>query len=213
MKRCLKWMLILVITLVVGVGVFFLGLRFCAMVEPEHEPLQLDPALCACLQSGDLVLRMGRGVFSEYFAGWSPGYDNRYSHIGIIDCQPSGVVVLHAVADDYAITGAVQSQPLEMFLSPQDALAWAIYRPVISREEKQAVVVAAYQLLGQPFDFCFDHTDKSAFYCTEFVEEAFLQGGVSVRFRYDREKLPVGEFQQPSFAMEIWNSTHGYLCP
>jgi hypothetical protein len=122
------------------------------------------------LQPGDLLYRLGNGLYSAYFRNFSQT-DQRFSHVGIVvQATPTAPLhVVHAEADDFTGQGGVRSERLADFL--KGANDWAVYR--LNREDTIRQDIAAralgYYRRGIPFDLAFDTDDTSAFYCTELV--------------------------------------------
>lgn len=135
-------------------------------VNPKEPPIY-DLSLA---QNGDIIYRLGSGLFSDYFKDFSQR-DKKFSHVGIIykTALNDTLFVIHAEADDFSGIGFVKKEPVSFFLD--DVRNWAIYRLKTNDIICQKVSDYAFQYQEKkiPFDTAFDTQDSSAFYCTELV--------------------------------------------
>lgn len=126
-----------------------------------------DPSL---LQAGDLICRLGDGVYSAYFKDFSRK-ERLYSHIGVLAKTSTGdsLCVVHAEASELTGQGNVRTESLPAFL--KGANDYAVYR--LKKDGKVRLAIAdqalTYCRRGIPFDRVFDASDSTAFYCTELV--------------------------------------------
>lgn len=135
-------------------------------VNPKEQPIY-DLSLA---QNGDIIYRLGSGLFSDYFKDFSQR-DKKFSHVGIIykTALNDTLFVIHAEADDFSGIGFVKKESASVFL--EDVRNWAIYRLKTNEIICQKVSDYAFQFQEKkiPFDTAFDTQDSSAFYCTELV--------------------------------------------
>ena len=121
-------------------------------------------------QNGDIIYRLGNGLFSNFFKDFSKR-DKKFSHVGIIYKTENNdtTFVIHAEADDFSGIGYVKKEPVAIFLS--DAKDWAIYRFNADKGIQKKISEYAFQYHQKkiPFDTAFEIDDSSAFYCTELV--------------------------------------------
>lgn len=133
------------------------------------------------ISSGDLLFRQGTGFFSQYFmnAGARP---SPYSHVGLVANHHGKLVVLHAEASELTGRGLVKSEPLEIFLSHENALAAAVYRVAATNTQRQKAVGYALEAYERkiPFDTAFDIGDQSRVYCTELIWRAYQAAGLNL---------------------------------
>lgn len=137
--------------------------------RPASEPnnLAMDASL---LQPGDLIYRLGNGLYSVYFKDFSRT-EKLYSHVGVVAKMASGdsLWVVHSEASELTGQGNVRMETLPIFL--KDSNSWAVYR--LKKEEKVRSKIAhralEYYHRAVPFDLEFDVADSTAFYCTELV--------------------------------------------
>ncbi len=165
--------------------------------------------LAARLQTGDVILRKGNGIWSDLFRKISQR-DQRFSHVGMILAPNGGpVTVIHAEGNDYTAIGAVYEQPLEDFLHEGEGAA--IYR--LNDELQSALpdettlTTLMRQYLGRPFDFKLDLTTPDRLYCTEFVYLVHQQYSPPIFLTtYTRDGtpyIPVDSCNDPNLFHEI----------
>lgn len=124
----------------------------------------------SCMQSGDLVYRLGNGFYSAYFQDFSQR-EKRFSHTGILVAAGNGdsLYVIHAEADDITGRGCVRRERLTEFL--RGASDFAVYRlrdDSLTRE-RIAHFALNFHHRQTPFDLSFDAEDSTAVYCTELI--------------------------------------------
>lgn len=138
--------------------------------SPTAEPPALQTPDPSLLQAGDLIYRLGDGVYSAYFKDFS-GKEKRYSHVGVLAKTGAGdaLCVVHAEANELTGQGNVRTESLPAFL--KGANVYAVYR--LKKEEKIRLAIADQALIychrSVPFDLEFDVSDSTAFYCTELI--------------------------------------------
>ncbi len=146
--------------------------RFEYFNQPNSHVLNLPD-----FQSGDLIFRQGKGLWSPYFAGLNS--DTGYSHVGVLIKDENGFYVLHSDADDVSLMGGVQRTPLDEFL--QGALKVEVKHNLMPASTKvnflRQLESMEQQKLAFDGDFnLFDNGQKV--YCTEYVWVAAQRAGV-----------------------------------
>lgn len=129
-------------------------------------------------QSGDLIFRQGKGLWSPYFAGLNS--DTGYSHVGVLIKDEHGFYVLHSDADDVSLIGGVQRTPLNEFL--QGALKAEVKHNLMPATTKANFLHQLESMERQKLAFdgdfnLFDGGQKV--YCTEYVWLAAQRAGVT----------------------------------
>jgi hypothetical protein len=120
------------------------------------------------LETGDIVLRRGKGVVSHWFASMSQK-DPYFSHAGIVIKINEQVKVV-SCRQDYSPSGLVE-ESLAEFLSLSVTEGYAIYRHPLSLQEKNGIDSLIQSDLNHiiPFDAAFELDLDSAYYCTEYI--------------------------------------------
>jgi len=156
--------------LLVGIITFvglFLSIYVYVMM-PRGEPLQLSPIqyknLSAIVEDGDIILRLGDRIWSQFFRDVSVT-DRRFSHMGIIRVVNDEITVVHAEGDIGGGIDFVNEIPLKEFI--EVARTIGIYRS--NTIDGNLISSLALEYLGVPFDWQFDMTDDSKIYCTELL--------------------------------------------
>ena len=153
------------------------------------------------LQTGDLVFRAGRGLFSALFRSLGQT-QTPYSHVGVVYRRGATLYVIHAEADDFTGIGSARMDPLADFVSPRHASQYTFRRPVgldSARRARLAQTLLSYVRQAIPFDTDFDLADDQRLYCSELVYKAFLSAGIELVDRPETLRLPPGAAQSTRY--------------
>jgi permuted papain-like amidase YaeF/Yiix C92 family enzyme len=122
------------------------------------------------LQSGDVILRSGKGFISDVFRQLSSG-DKKYSHAGIISIEEHKVFVYHILGGETKQGSQIRKELLDSFCAEKNNKAFAVYRYDLANEEKKNMLNNLQLLFSKKitFDPHFDLATDSAMYCTELV--------------------------------------------
>ncbi len=118
------------------------------------------------LESGDIVLRYGNGLWSRVFRDLSQ-HEKRFSHVGIVVLERQAAYVIHASANDFSGEGEVHRDPLADFL--ESASSFAFYRVQGGPALGDRIAREAASHIGKPFDTRFDLSTAGEIYCSELV--------------------------------------------
>jgi hypothetical protein len=128
------------------------------------------PAAVQCIQTGDLVFRLGTDITSEIFRQMNTKI-KQYSHCGIASIENDSIFVYHAIGGEFNPNQIVKRETLYSFGHVADNKALAVYQ--ISNNKLQQISnakLAAQFYDGQiPFDMQFDYGTDNRLYCTEMV--------------------------------------------
>lgn len=154
-------------------SVHFPSESYSCIPEPTVINIKLEN-----LADGDVILRNGTGIISEFFASCS-FEDRSFSHAGILLSTDSGWVVFHALGGESAGDGGIRVDKLSGFCSRKETDTVNIFRltdevDVRSRIRSYCIRKADQ---GVKFDRGFSLKDTSAMYCTEFIYRAFKSAG------------------------------------
>jgi hypothetical protein len=144
---------------------------------PAPSATDSNPLLSSQMESGDLIFRQGKGLWSPYFAGVNSR--TGFSHLGVLMNEGSEFYVLHADAEDLTLKGGAQKTALSSFI--EDALHVEIRRNLMPQEAKDEFLWQLDTMVrnGILFDDRFDLEDEgSRVYCTEFVWIAAQRAGI-----------------------------------
>ena len=139
--------------------VFLLG---CA--EKPAQP-QIDQRI---FENGDIICRLGNGVFSKWFKEASTR-EKIYSHAGIIKIENDSVFVIHAEASEFTGIGFVQKENIQTFL--KGVQTWALFRLPVEDSIKNNIAENAdfYFRRNTSFDLDFDSSCDEKVYCTQLI--------------------------------------------
>lgn len=146
------------------VSIFFLLLWSCctnALGEDLHKR-KLN------FENGDIVVRMGSGMWSNYFASLSKN-ERKFSHAGIIVITNGVVYVAEETANDFTGVGGAHLVTFEDFNAGSSQ--FGLYRLKLPDVKRSEISKTALQLVAQavPFDSKFSLDSQDFLYCTEFV--------------------------------------------
>ena len=134
------------------------------------------------LKVGDVVFRLGDSSESNAILVADPGAD--YSHVGIVVNYDGKTMIIHACpSEKFEIdeNNTLKMESPEIFFDNKNCLQGAIYRFADRTVASKAAETAIGLYDGHfPFDYNFDASDSSAFYCTEFIEFSYNKAGISL---------------------------------
>jgi uncharacterized protein YycO len=131
------------------------------------------------LADGDLVFRTGRDLMSQLVL--SQGDVSRFSHVGVVLKNQSGLVVVHALPRDGASPGGVRVEPLAKFADAENASDIGFYRVKgIDADASGRIREYVLSQVGKPFDDDFRMSEDGKLYCTELVLRALSAAGHNV---------------------------------
>jgi len=127
------------------------------------------------LQTGDILLRKGFGMISDYIANF---LDEAYpvTHCGFIIKTAKGKIqVLHTVSND-AISGMF-IESLADYCRQSQAGSLVAVRVKATEAERKAMMQRAHDLVKQkvPFDMAFDDSNSDRLYCAEMMRDIFVE--------------------------------------
>ena len=175
--------------LIFGAGFFYLCLWFHA---PQVRGDQWE--------SGDIVMRHGTGLWSEFFRIHSVR-DPRFSHVGVVWVENGEVYCIHSEGDDLSGRGAVQMVTLRQFFKPSRGNGH--FRLRLPAEVRMHFAREVRKLIGVPFDWRFNTDDHSALYCTELVEVALKEAAPQIKLRRSSTLIPIDALTDPEIVEEL----------
>lgn len=152
---------------------------------PTTQPPRSFPPF---LRDGDIVFRMGRGLFSPIW-GRVGAHSVPYSHVGIFVEGKGGGHIIHTEANEFTGNGYAREEPFAVFLGKPRAASGTVFRPrALLRDDQRKMVVQAAQGYVQnriPFDVEFDLATHDRLYCSELIWRAFKSVGIELAPRHD----------------------------
>jgi hypothetical protein len=178
---------------------FIVAVMFCLFMQPENNlsgssrrnnysgEFLIPGTIKNKIQSGDIVLRSGKGFISDVFRQFSLK-DKNYSHAGIISVEQNKVFVYHILGEenrrpevsgqkpeDKIMKGeSLRKELLESFCNSKENNAYAIYRYDLSKKAKENIITNLHSMARKKivFDSYFDLATDAAMYCSELVYKA-----------------------------------------
>lgn len=154
-------------------------------------PYRLTAAEVALLEPGDVILRRGSGIVSDFIAQvLKEPHD--VSHCGIIARHDSALWVIHAVSSSLSDFDGMQAHRLQAFVGQSKPGSVVVSRLRTDRDRGLIAERAkGYLRRLVPFDHAFDLEDSSTIYCSELV------------WRILRDEYGVDVFDAPADGDEV----------
>lgn len=163
-KRGFFYALLLLLLIVIAGVSFLASYSFRQNDQPPPEPSFVRKYV----RNGDVILRSGVGLWSEYFRKRNT-VDQRFSHVGIVLIGPDGACnVLHSEGDDLTGNGQVGICSLETFVKESDLIGISRLKYI----DPEQFVLNAKTFIGRPFDWKFNLAEDEKIYCTELINLA-----------------------------------------
>jgi Permuted papain-like amidase enzyme, YaeF/YiiX, C92 family len=121
------------------------------------------------IQTGDIVLRNGKGFISDLFRNTSKR-EKKYSHAGIIVIENNKPFVYHMLGNASG-GGEFKKEPLSGFCNPETNKGFAIYRyNFLHNKENEVNVWLQHINQKKPkFDEDFNLEESGNMYCSELI--------------------------------------------
>lgn len=163
-KRGFFYALLFLLLIVIAGVAFFVSFYFRQNDKPPPEPSFVRKYV----KNGDVILRSGIGLWSEYFRKRNT-VDQRFSHVGIVLIDQNGTCnVLHSEGDDFTGSGQVGVCSLETFVKESDLIGISRLKNI----DPEQFVLNAKTFIGRPFDWQFNLAEDDKIYCTELIDLA-----------------------------------------
>lgn len=122
------------------------------------------------IQTGDIVLRNGKGFISEIFRNCSQT-DPQYSHAGVAEVTSEGIYVYHILGAEDGHYSGLKKEKLSDFCHSNINASYAVYRYSFLSGKEKFVTQYLEQISNQniKFDEGFDLNSDSTLYCTEMI--------------------------------------------
>lgn len=154
------------------IGFALLGLAFatgfggCSRQTSVEQPYRLTAAEKALFRPGDIILRKGEGVLSQFICKQLRDTLG-VSHCGILVKQDTVWQVIHSLSDDVSEVDGVQCCTLDQFTS--ESIRGSIYVVRFRRDSTQLMAERALYYLQhpKPFDRLFSLHDTCSFFCSQ----------------------------------------------
>ena len=162
------------------------------------------------LEEGDFILRRGHGLVSNWIVHY---LDQTYdvSHIGVLVREDKRWQVISALSSAVADFDGMQKASLDAFTDQSHRNKLMVSRLGAPKNIRSQIANQANKYLEQktPFDHHFDHSDPSAFYCTELPWHIIQDLEADVSFKKgqlkDRIYLLFSTFWDPNHFKVVLN--------
>lgn len=199
------WKLVLINSLIL-VAVFWTGIGLLSWRQNNHDtdspPHEiLDEEVYSLLKPGDIIMRRGRGFFSDNIIR-SLNDSAAVSHVALLNKKNDEWQVIHSISRLLSETNGIQTQALKDFHrhSRPGSTIIVRYRSTDSEIEKMIQKAENLLALQLPFDNSFNLENNSSIYCSELIyrilPEEFQTGALILR---NMDIISFDSFLNPDF--------------
>lgn len=147
--------------------IFLILLAGCKQsIRTSDKPYILTDREKRLLQNGDIILRKGEGILSNFICDYLADTIN-ISHCGILIKNRQGLQVIHTLSADVSDTDGVQICSLDLFTSESVKSSIIVVRCKTDTTSLITSQALHYLKLRKPFDRHFKLQDSSSFFCSE----------------------------------------------
>lgn len=128
------------------------------------------------LQDGDIILRYGHGLVSDYIANLLEE-EFTITHCGIINKKDNHLSVIHSESSSYLSNEGIQQQDFDEFTDAGHPNSVIVVRYNRSNSQDLSPITrrAEYYLEKKlPFDYSFNPKDTTQMFCSEIIWHIFL---------------------------------------
>jgi len=149
------------------------------------------------IHNGDLVLRYGHGLVSDYIVDM---FDEKYpiSHCGIIRKSGKKIEVIHSESSSFLSKEGIQVQDFDSFTDAGHKNSIIIVRyNKCNSDEYQKITNYAQNYLDKeiPFDYAFDSDDTTTMFCSEIIWHVFKDAFKKDIFLNDKNETDFNQFK------------------
>jgi len=155
------------------------------------------------LQNGDIILRRGHGMVSDYIVN---SFNEKYkiSHSGIIIKDKNIINVIHSESSSLLVTEGIQKQSINDFTDAghKNSVIVVRYNKCKPKDYKRIVNRANYYLNKNiPFSYILKPEDTTKMFCSEVIWHIFLDEFNDNIFLTKDKKTDFYQFKN------FWNTT------
>lgn len=135
-------------------------------IRPNEPPYLLTEAEKALLKSGDIILRKGEGMLSQFICE-RLNDTIQISHCGILIKENNDLKVIHSLSKEVSDKDGVQCCTFDRFTTESVKGSIIIVRCKSDTTGIMASRALHYLRIQKPFDRLFNLQDSTAFFCSE----------------------------------------------
>lgn len=190
MKKILVIFLSSVIALFFSAWVFRTVYNKLELRKEKAVIYKLDDHEKKIIRDGDIILRYGHGLVSDYIVNT---FKEKYSisHCGIISGEGKNLSVIHSESSSFLSVEGIQEQNFDEFVDAghKNSVIIVRYNKCKPDELSKITKRANYYLKKKiPFDYGFNHKDTTVMFCSEIIWHIFTD-----EFKTDIFSTPLGE--------------------
>ncbi len=183
--------------------IFFAGATFYTLYNKNEQRKEkntdyfLSDSAKNLLQSGDIILRYGHGLVSDYIVH---KLDEPYtlSHCGIICKTADKAAVIHSESSSYFSEEGIQKQNLDSFVNASHKYSVIVVRyKQCNQAERTKISNRAVYYLNKdiPFDYAFNPDDTTKMFCSEIIWHVFKDAFDKDIFLNDKKETDFMQFR------------------
>lgn len=204
MKKTLIILLSSVIGLIFSAWLFRTVYNKIELRKEKAVTYKLNDQEKMIIQDGDIILRYGHGLISDYIVNI---FNEKYtvSHCGIISEESDNLSVIHSESSSFLSVEGIQRQNFDDFVDASHKNSVIIVRynkckpEELSKITKRANIYLKKKI---PFDYGFNPNDTTVMFCSEIIWHIF-----SDEFNIDIFSSPLGETDFNQFK-NFWDTTY-----
>lgn len=196
MKRILFYTFVGLVGVFIALKVFWWAYDQFAEAEQVKSTYCLSAEEKAMIQDGDLVMRYGYGLVSDYIVD-ALNEPFCLSHCGFVHREGDSLIVIHSESSSYLSFEGIQTQDFDDFVknSRVNSVVVVRFKPPEGRSNSDLIRGAEYYLKKKMvFDYGFNMQDSSTMYCSEIIWHVFKN-----QFGVDVYEVPGREYTYSQF--------------
>ncbi len=174
-KKTLKYLFISILIIIFGLWLFRTVYNKIEQKKEKAVSYILPDSEKALIHNGDIILRYGHGLVSDYIVKkFNEPY--KISHCGIIRKKDNKFEVIHSESSSFLSKEGIQIQDFNGFTDAghKNSIIIVRYNRCDTSEYHKITDFAEHYLDREiPFDYAFDPKDTATMFCSEIIWHVF----------------------------------------
>ncbi len=197
LKKIIKYLIFSFLILILFLWVFRTVYNKIEQRKEKSITYVLSEKEKSIIQNGDIVLRYGHGLVSDYIVN---KFEEPYaiSHCGIICKKDNKLEVIHSESSSFLTEEGIQLQDFDSFTDAGHKNSIIIVRyNQCKPEEFIKITKAAHYYLDKkiPFDYAFNPDDTATMFCSEIIWHVFKDAFNKDIFLNDKNETDFNQFK------------------
>ncbi len=195
--KIFKYLIFGIVIIVFGFWLFRTVYNRIEKEKQESISYILSDSDKALIHNGDIILRYGHGLVSDYIVN---KFDEPYtiSHCGIIRKSEKKIEIIHSESSSFLSEEGIQIQDFDSFTDAghKNSIIIVRYNRCKPDESVKISNAAQYYLDKKiPFDYAFDSKDTSTMFCSEIIWHVFIDAFNRDIFLDENNKTNFNQFK------------------